>query len=184
MKKWMKILMISAAVVALGGLILSAAYTHTVEDEVTRLRRESRSDIVYLRTRVRELESDLTASLMERLDPPTEAVDGDISDETLHETLADTVTDTPDTEAVTVPTHKAPETEEPSAALPETELPAAMYLLTEHNNIIGVFDASGELVRTVNVFVMTLPEAEREALAVGIPAYSYEEMCGILEQYE
>ena len=188
MKKLMKILMISAAVVALGGLILSTAYTHTVEDEVTRLRRESRSDIVYLRTRVRELESELTASLMERLDPPAEAVDGDVSDETLHETLADTATETtadvPDTEAVTVPTHKAPETEEPSAALPETELPAAMYLLTEHNNVIGVFDAAGELVRTANVFVMTLPETEREALAVGIPAYSYEEMCEILEQYE
>ena len=177
MRKFLKGLMISAAALALGWLVLGTVYTHTVSDEVTRLRRESRSDIVYLRTRVRELESELTASLSGMEAPPAEAVDGDAPGEfTPGETTLGT-----DTEAVTVPTHKAPETQAPDT---ETVSPAALYLLAEHNGVIGVFDATGELMRTVNVFVMTLPEAEQEALAVGIPVYSYEELCGLVEQYE
>jgi hypothetical protein len=76
MTRVLKILTVAAALVALCGVILSAAYTQTVEEEVTRLRRESRSDIVYLRTRVRELESMLTAELAGRLEPPDLPVDG------------------------------------------------------------------------------------------------------------
>jgi hypothetical protein len=39
-------------------------------------------------------------------------------------------------------------------------------------------------VRVINVFVMTLPQAEQEALAMGIPAYSEEEMWQIAERFE
>ena len=169
-------------VAALGVAILSTLYTQTVSEEVTRLRRESRSDIVYLRTRIRELESELTASLLNSLDPPSEAVGGD--GETEPDTDAATDTAGSVTEAVTIPTHQTPETQSPTVGAPETDASAALYLLTEHNGVIGVYDESGELLRTVNVFVMTLPEAEREALEVGIPAYSYEEMCDLVERYE
>ena len=190
MKKMLIGLAVAATAIVLGGLSLSAAYTHTVSEEVTKLRRESRSDIVYLRTRVRELESELTASLLDRLTPPSQPVDGVIETEviideteTTDESESDSETQSGD-EAVTVPAHKAPETGEPAEDTAETESSAAMYLLTGYNGVIGIFDASGELVRTINVFVMTLPEAEQEALAVGIPAYSYEEMCELAEQYE
>ncbi len=176
MKRMIKGLMIAAAVLVLVGLGVSAGYTHTVSEEVTRLRRESRSDIVYLRTRVRELESELTASLLGML-PPAEAVDGEASDFTEG-----------GTEAVTVPAHKSPETQSPAeettTEAAETVAPTAMYIVAEHEGVIGVFDAAGELVKTVNVFTLTLPESERDALKAGIPVYSHEEMCALVEQYE
>lgn len=179
MKKILIGLVIFAAASVIGGVILTAVYTGSVSDEVTRLRRENRSDLIYLRTRVRELESQLATEILKGQTPPAVAVGGEASEET----------HAPETEAVTVPTHKAPETqpsggEADGAGVSGEETAAAQYILTEHDSVIGVFDASGELVRTVNVFVMTLPEAEREALAVGIPAYSYEEMCKLVEQYE
>lgn len=202
MTRVLKILTVAAALVALCGVILSAAYTQTVEEEVTRLRRESRSDIVYLRTRVRELESMLTAELAGRLEPPDLPVDG-VPEDTMEstedpattdeaETAGDTessveddvpedgtAADEPDTllpesEEVTVPTHNSP----------ETAAPTALYTLAAYNGMIGVFDQGGELVRVINVFVMTLPEAEQEALAMGIPAYSEEEMRQIAERFE
>lgn len=179
MKKWKLSLLVAAAVTVVGWLCLSTAYTQTVSREVTRIRREGRSDIVYLRTRIRELESELTSLLLGEREPNSEAVDG------VPETEAETFSDTnAETEVVTVPTHQAPETQPSIDTAPETNAPVASYLLTEHNGVIGVFDASGELVRTLNVFVMTLPEAERAALQVGIPAYSYEEMLHLVQQYE
>ncbi len=182
MKKFTKGLLFAAIIIAIGGVILSALYTQTVSDELTRLRRESRSDIVYLRTRVRELESELTACLLSQWDPPSEAVDGveDVSDDT-SEITQDSESRT---EEVTVPTHQAPETQKPTAELPNQEGCDAVYVLSEYQGVIGVFDNSGELFKTVNVFVMTLPETERAALEIGIPAYSYEELCALLKQYE
>jgi len=179
MKKWKLSLLVAAAVTVVGWLCLSTAYTHTVSREVTRIRREGRSDVVYLRTRLRELESELTSLLMEQREPDSETVDGIPETET--EASANTE---PETEAVTVPTHQSPETRPSEETTPETHAPAAMFLLTEHNGVIGIFDASGELVRTLNVFVMTLPEAERQVLRVGIPAYSHEEMLRLASQYE
>ncbi len=177
MKRIFKATAIAAAVLVLVGLGISAGYTHTVSKEVRQLRRENRSDIVYLRTRVRELEAELTASLMGKLLPPAEAVDGEAIDPSEESA-----------EAVTIPAHKSPETqpsaEETTAEAVDTAAPAAMYILTEHDGVIGVFDAAGELIQTVNVFTLTLPESEREALKVGIPAYSHEEMRAMVEQYE
>lgn len=182
MKRIWKGLTIFAAALALGWLIFGTAYTRSISDEITRLRRESRSDIVYLRNCVRELEAKLAVGLGEY---PSKAVGGE----------AEETAPAPETEAVTVPVHKAPETGEPETeqatdapagaeADADTAAPAALYLLAEHNGVIGVFDAAGQVLRTINVFVMTLPEAEQEALRVGIPAYSFEEMCGLVEQYE
>ena len=217
MKKLLKVLTITLAAAALVGVLLSAAYTQTVSDELTRLRRESRSDIVYLRTRVRELEGELTSLLADYWggsietggrvetdtlpstseedtpEDPSEDLPGDLSGDLSEEqtddssygdgTDADTDVST-DEESVTIPTHNSPETQPTIGETEDTESPVAAYLLTVHNGMIGVLDASGELVRTVNVFVMTLPEIEQEALAVGIPAYSEEEMLAILERYQ
>ena len=188
MRKLLKGIVVATAVSALVGVLLSVGYTQTVSEEVTKLRRESRSDVVYLRTRIRELESELTASLLDRLDPPDVPVDGVIDEETEStefetETIEETDGESGN-EEVTVPTHNAPETQETGEEITETDAPAAMYLLTVYQGVIGVFDASGELVRTINCFVMTLPEAEQEALAVGIPAYSDEELNALAAHYE
>ena len=197
MTRVLKILTVAAAMVALCGVILSAAYTQTVEEEVTRLRRESRSDIVYLRTRVRELESLLTAELAGRLEPPDLPVDG-VPEDTMEseedpaatdeaETDGDTESSVEDVTSADEPDTLLPESEEvtvPTHNSPETAAPTALYTLAAYNGMIGVFDQGGELVRVINVFVMTLPEAEQEALAMGIPAYSEEEMRQIAERFE
>ena len=57
MKHVLKGLVVAVAVSALVGVFLAVGYTQTVSEEVTKLRRESRSDLVYLRTRVRVISS-------------------------------------------------------------------------------------------------------------------------------
>lgn len=191
MSKCTKGLLIAALCLLTTWLGLAYLYTYSVSEELAMLRREDRSDTVYLRCRIRELESKLTAGLQEIL--PAEPVGGvgeetTAPSETEEERESETVTDTavesaaPDTEAVTLPVHQSPETQAPSE--PETAIPPSLYLIAEHKGIIGLFDASGELLRSVNVFVMTLPEAEREALAVGIPARSWSEAVEMLDRYE
>ena len=181
MKKLTLSLLITASVIVLGWLCLSTAYTHSVSEEVTRIRREGRSDVVYLRNRIRELESELTSLLSAGSEPDTEAAENDAETETEMDTETEA---SPETEAITVPVHQSPETQAPAETETIPEISAAVYTLTEHNGVIGVFDAAGELVRVLNVFVMTLPETDREALQVGIPAYSYEEMLRLAAQYE
>ena len=191
MSKCTKGLLIAALCLLTTWLGLAYLYTYSVSEELAMLRREDRSDTVYLRCRIRELESKLTAGLQEVL--PAEPVGGvgeettapaETEEERESETVTDTAVETaaPDTEAVTLPVHQSPETQAPSE--PETAIPPSLYLIAEHKGIIGLFDASGELLRSVNVFVMTLPEAEREALAVGIPARSWSEAVEMLDRYE
>lgn len=202
MKKLLKALTVALAASALIGTLLSVAYTQTVSKELTRLRRESRSDIVYLRNRVKELEGDMLSSFLDcwadvldtQVGGEADTAPSEPQEETDVQPDGEADTDA-DEEAVTIPTHNSPETQAPTEDTTEsketepsedadTEAPVAAYLVTVHEGIIGVFDASGDLVRTVNVFVMTLPEAEKEALSVGIPAYSEEEMLAILDRYQ
>lgn len=191
MSKCTKGLLIAALCLLTTWLGLAYLYTYSVSEELAMLRREDRSDTVYLRCRIRELESKLTAGLQEIL--PAEPVGGvgeettapaETEEERESEIVTDTAVETaaPDTEAVTLPVHQSPETQAPSE--PETAIPPSLYLIAEHKGIIGLFDASGELLRSINVFVMTLPEAEREALAVGIPARSWSEAVEMLDRYE
>lgn len=72
---------------------------------------------------------------------------------------------------------------QPEAA-PETTAPTAMFTVREIDGRIGVFDASGVLVRTLNVSVATLPRADREQLAVGIALTSEQELAALIADYE
>ncbi len=96
--------------------------------------------------------------------------------EILHpETETCTETETAlETEIVELPTHGQPET------TPTT----ALYTIAAHKGSIGVFDATGRLVHTANVCLYALPLHDREALTVGIPAYTREEMIEIVARYE
>ncbi len=181
MRKLTKGLLVAVTLASLGWSVLSSLYTHAVSDELATLKRESHSDTVYLRCRLRELESELFAGLLDRLVTPTEPVGGTPAADT-----ADTSADTAEapteavTEAVTLPLHESPETR-PSAEAVE---PTALYLVGVHEGRIGLFDAAGNLIETVNVFVMTLPDADRAALEVGIPVASPEEGRTVMEAYE
>lgn len=57
------------------------------------------------------------------------------------------------------------------------------YLIKERMGMIGVYNSSGELIYTVEVYVKTLPAKDREMLKVGIFAYSYGELVEILGDY-
>lgn len=194
MSKTAKGLLIAALCVLTTWVGLSTLYAHSLSEELTLLRREGRSDTVYLRSRIRELESELTVYLGEVFTAPSAPMGGEASTEGL--TDGETVTDKEtedetapqkpaDTEGVTLPTHNSPETVPSVDSLPTPETaPAAPYLVAAHNGIIGLFDASGALLRTVNVYLMTLPEADRAALTVGIPAGDWEEALELLGRYE
>ncbi len=82
-----------------------------------------------------------------------------------------------ETETLELPTHDQTETQ-PAEPAP------VLYTVAAHNGRIGVFDATGRLIREVNVFLFALPTPDREALTVGIPAYSREEMLDIVKRYE
>ena len=192
MSKTAKGLLIAALCVLTTWMGIAFLYTYSVSEELNTLRRESRSDTVYLRCRIRDLESELAAERADGVLPPTESVGGAPSvdqggDAT---TPADTEESTtaasenrpdPSTEEVTLPVHQSPETQAPVEEA--TDAPVSLYLIAEHNGIIGLFDTSGALLRSVNVFVMTLPKADREALSVGIPASSWEEALTVLDRF-
>lgn len=57
-----------------------------------------------------------------------------------------------------------------------------IYTIKIHDGIIGVFDNEGNLLDTVNVVVITLPIADREALDRGITACGTKELRKILER--
>ncbi|MBQ4113410.1 MAG: hypothetical protein IJD38_11490 [Clostridia bacterium] len=177
---------------------LSTLYAREISHELRSLRRESRSDTVYLRSRVKEMESEIKEYLRcpvhsdgindqtdgetQTENPPCDNVtesDSPMSDDAETESSHGSVT-----EELTVPVQNSPETL-PNEDIPTVESsPAALYVVTEHNGIIGVFDPSGELIRSVNVLVITLSPGDREALQMGVPAYSEEELAEILEVFE
>ena len=196
MSKTAKGLLIAAFCILAVWAGLSTLYTYSVSEELTLLRREGRSDTVYLRCRIRDLESELSAGLTAREPSPDEPADQEAATEPSsdREVSAEIVPDgdiplrSPNgqesaTEGVTVPTHSSPE----SLPAPDRETqasPAAPYLVAAREGVIGIFDATGALLRSINVYIMTLPEADREALSVGIPAEDWEEALGLLEAYE
>lgn len=185
MSKTVKGLLIAAFCVLAAWAALSTLYTYSVAEELTTLRREGRSDTVYLRCRIRDLESELAVRLDEKLPQPSEPVDGEATTEKpTDDTAAPIPSDTEAaTEDVTIPTHNSPETI-PSVDNEPDPAPASPYLVAVHEGIIGLFDASGALLKTANVYIMTLPEADRDVLTVGIPAGDWEEALEILGRYE
>ncbi len=191
MKRLKKVFIISAIAIAVIGSVLTSVYTCTLAGKLSELKRSTHTDAVYLRARIRELESELTARVLDRLEQiaaPSSPVGGDAETD-LETNRPETETESdpnesetnPDTEEVTLPIHHSPVT----LPLPmEPESPSSLYIIAEHNGVIGVFDAEGALLETVNVFVLTLPEEDLEALTVGIPAYSWEEAMEIAGRYE
>lgn len=56
------------------------------------------------------------------------------------------------------------------------------YEIRVYRDIIGVFDEEGNLKETRNVYVMTLPQADREVLAAGVWMSSYQEVETFLDR--
>ena len=57
------------------------------------------------------------------------------------------------------------------------------FWVREHEGVIGVFGVDGELEYTVEVYIKTLPQRDRELLKNGIYAKDREELLEILGDY-
>ena len=189
MSKTTKGLLIAAFCILATCVVLSTLYTYSISEELSLLRREGHSDVVYLRSRIRDLESEL-ADHQAVTSPPTEIKDptigitggGSAAEDS--ETIP-AVENDESTEDVTIPTHSSPE----AGPSDETEaslgiIPVSPYLVAAYEGMIGVFDATGALLKTANVYIMTLPESDQSALEVGIPADSWAEALRLLDMYE
>ncbi len=207
MKKLKYALLLVGIAAAVVGSVLTSVYTLTLSEQLDDLRQSCRADTAYLRRQIQLLEDDFQLTLAEKLaglTPPDCSVNGTPdevfgNDQTdLTEPESDSAQDTEieesESETVTLPTHDSPETE-PSIPDDETignvtntpnvsEQPEELYLISTHNGRIGIFAADGQLMKTVNVFVLTLPQADRNALEVGIAAYSWEDALQVAERYE
>ena len=61
--------------------------------------------------------------------------------------------------------------------------PDGCFWVREHEGVIGVFGIDGELEYTVEVYIKTLPEKDRQLLKNGIYAANREELLEILGDY-
>lgn len=58
----------------------------------------------------------------------------------------------------------------------------ALFYLKECGGKIGIFDAKTEiLIDIIDVFSVSLPTADRQALGQGIPIYSFTELASVIE---
>lgn len=60
---------------------------------------------------------------------------------------------------------------------------ASAFVVRAHDEKIGVFDASGKLAYVVDVYLITLPQADRELLSRGIRVRDERELAALMEDY-
>lgn len=60
---------------------------------------------------------------------------------------------------------------------------AHVWIVREYEERIGVFSENGELVRVIDVYTKTLPEADRRLLREGIRVTSEKQLYSIIEDY-
>jgi hypothetical protein len=167
MKKTFRWILISLAILLTLGTVCAVASGVIAHDAITPMEKKHLHDILAIRGRLDDVEdqgASITVTVKDYDDDSDQDNRCTCTSEHGHMTA-------PETEGV------ADET------IPSYESPEPLYTVRAHEGIIGIFDADGTLCRSVNVFVMTLPEADREALAAGIPAYSEEEMRLIAERF-
>ena len=172
MRKLTKGLIVTALLFSWGGTALTAAFAANLRENLN------------LRARLAQVESAVEAGADKLLGVGTEP-DGNAiqADAPAQATPAESTSGRlpADTDGVGEVTHAgAHAAEEPVGTQPAK---ACAYRVTEYRGIIGVFDGDGRLMRTVNVRVDTLPAVDREALAAGIVAGTWQEMMDIVGQY-
>ena len=66
----------------------------------------------------------------------------------------------------------------------DSESQTASFLIKERDGKIGIFDSEGKLLRIIETYIKSLPEAERTAIEEGYDVYSEKELYSIIEAYE
>ena len=69
----------------------------------------------------------------------------------------------------------------PTVATPSTSEPT-LYL-RESDGRVGVYTSEGELLYAVEISALSLPPAEREALAKGIEVHGFRELLNLIRDY-
>lgn len=175
MRRLTKGIVCVALLAALGGTALTAQTAYSLRDTLSAHKRDSLHDTLRLRSRVTQLEQvvgEWSSQLLEKDSQPGDvAVDAPVG-------TAPAETESSSVGEVTHPGAQA-------AELPEETGPveAAAYRIAAYGDIIGVFDADGQLLHTINVRLDTLPEVDRTALAEGIQAADRQEMMDIVRAY-
>ncbi len=69
---------------------------------------------------------------------------------------------------------------------PETETAdkEKIYIVREHMDKIGIFDESGTLIKVLEVYVKTLPEADKRMLEEGFEIVGEKQLNAIIEDYD
>ncbi len=173
MKKLTKCLLIGCVILSLGGSVFSSALVVSIREALEQHRRNNVYDVVAMRTRINELESTLTGGIAALADKALEVMGTPETESNLNLSAGEEESDREGNGEVTHSDLHAAE----DPAVQET---VQQYVITEYRGIIGVYDQDGALLRTVNVAVDTLPEADRAALEVGIYANSWQEMMDIV----
>lgn len=58
-----------------------------------------------------------------------------------------------------------------------------LYIAKEYENKIGIFDTSGRLLRSIDIYTKALPKADRALLREGIELRSEAELISLIEDY-
>lgn len=65
----------------------------------------------------------------------------------------------------------------------ESQLSPTSWIVRAHDERIGVFDLSGQLQYVVDVYLITLPQADQELLKQGIYVSGQEQLTALMEDY-
>lgn len=164
MKKVTKYVLIGMLVCSFCAAALSTAFACSVHQALTDYKQKNICDVLILRARIQHLEDKLQHSL----------------DAVVDKTI-DILSPRVETEPESSPYDTAEVTYAPGHA---AEAPTDVYVISTYRGIIGIFDADGQLLRTVNVSVDTLPEVDRQALSQGLRVDGWPEMLKMIEKYQ
>ena len=69
-------------------------------------------------------------------------------------------------------------------SLPTNVSEVSKYVLREYEGRIGIFEGDGIVpTEVLNVYVFTLPAADRNALDIGITVYGTDALCALIEDF-
>ena len=102
-----------------------------------------------------------------------------------HDIIEETTTntDSPVTEIVYIPVFSETELESSTETVLETQTTEAEYTVKSYEGKIGIFTDNGTLVRVIDVYIKTLPNADRTLLEKGFVVTGEAELRAIIEDY-
>lgn len=114
----------------------------------------------------------LTVQVLKRAAP-----NHDISEEITTDITA------PITEIVYIPVFSETDTETATETESETQTSETEYTVKSYEGKIGIFTDNGTLIRVIDVYIKTLPKADRTLLEKGFVVLGETELYAIIEDY-